>query len=319
MSSVSSLIYKGLLNPAEIGGGIARILVRNKFISDETAIKTTFKSLLGYELNLDCPTTFNEKLQWLKLNDHREIYTTMVDKYLAKQWAANIIGEKYIVPSLASWNSAEEIDTSILPDRFVLKTNHDQGGVVVCANKDSFDLAVAKKKLSRHLKRNLYWYGREWPYLNVRALVFAEQFLYQSVSDNNITDIENSTLFDYKVLCFGGKPAFIQLHKGRGGFHTQDIYDTNWNLTDIVQPDTPLSGTLDPAPEQLDEMLELSARLSEGLPHLRVDWYSTSEGLKLGELTLYDGSGFCMFSNIEHDRYLGSLIDLSQVSARRNK
>lgn len=316
MNTIGSLINKGLTDPSQILGGVARIFVRNQIVSDETAIKVTFKSLLGYPLDLDNPQTFNEKLQWLKLHDRRQIYTTMVDKYSAKHWAANIIGDKYIVPSFESWKSADEIDLSSLPDKFVLKTNHDQGGVVVCANREYFDLPAAKKLLASHLKQNLYWYGREWPYLNVEPLIFAEQYLNQSMSIQSEPTRDDSPLNDYKVLCFAGTPKFIQLHKGRSSFHTQDIYDTHWNLTDITQPDTPPSGHLDPAPACLDEMLNLSAKLSEGFPHLRVDWYLTNEGLKLGELTLYDGSGFCRFSDIAQDRYLGSLIDLSMVAKR---
>lgn len=100
------------------------------------SIKNIFKSLIPdsiylryayYKsfhkwLHLRNPQTFNEKLQWLKLHDRNPEYTKMVDKYEVKKYVANIIGEEYIIPTIGVWNNFEDIDFTILPNQFVLKT-----------------------------------------------------------------------------------------------------------------------------------------------------------------------------------------------------
>ena len=54
--------------------------------SDSTYLKYEFKHRLGYSLNLDNPRTFNEKLQWLKLNDKNPSYSLLVDKAEVKKY-----------------------------------------------------------------------------------------------------------------------------------------------------------------------------------------------------------------------------------------
>ena len=92
--------------------------------------------MLGYKLNLENPKTFSEKLQWLKIYDFRPEYTTMADKYLMRQYVAERIGEGHTIPLLGVWDDPEEIDFDTLPDRFVLKCNHNSGlGMCICRDK----------------------------------------------------------------------------------------------------------------------------------------------------------------------------------------
>ena len=108
---------------------------------DEEFLKRKYKYIIGTELNLDNPRTFNEKLQWLKLHDHNPVYTVMVDKYLAKEYVANIIGNEYIIPTLGVWSSPDEIDFDSLPEQFVLKCNHNSGtGMCICTDKNELDI-----------------------------------------------------------------------------------------------------------------------------------------------------------------------------------
>lgn len=137
------------------------------FLSDKFYLKQTFKKKMGYPLNLKNPLTFNEKLQWLKLNDRKDIYTKMVDKFEAKKYVANVLGDDFIIPTLGVYKNFDEIDFSSLPNEFVLKTTHDSGGVCICRNKNDFDYNEAKNKITKSLKKKYYWHGREWSYKNV--------------------------------------------------------------------------------------------------------------------------------------------------------
>lgn len=149
-------------------------------MSDRWCLKSLWKRTLGY---VGLEKTFNEKLQWLKLYDRKPEYTLMVDKCRAKQWVADKIGEQYIIPTLAIYNSVDEIDLDKLPDRFVLKCNHDSGNVVICKDKATFDLQAAREKLGAALKNDYYLKWREWPYKNVKRCVFAEKYLETTASD----------------------------------------------------------------------------------------------------------------------------------------
>lgn len=131
----------------------------NRYIPDEKYLKKMFRIEMGYDLNLENPQTFNEKLQWLKIHDRKPIYTTMVDKIEAKKYVASIIGDEYIIPTLGVWNHFDEIDFDKLPNQFVLKCNHDCGSVIIVKDKNNFDKKAAKKKLEKSLKRNYYWGG----------------------------------------------------------------------------------------------------------------------------------------------------------------
>ena len=274
------------------------------WLEDEQYVKLQFRAQVGKWPNLKNPETFNEKLQWLKLHDRKPIYTTMVDKYAVKKYVADLIGEEYIIPTLGVWDKFEDIDFDALPNQFVLKCTHDSGGLVICRDKDSLDKRKAKEKIERSLKRNYYWSGREWPYKDVKPRIIAEQYMKD--------DGEKEELSDYKVLCFNGEPKLIEVHRGRfGGGHTQDIYDLSWKKTKYYQPDVPTSDEVMDKPVFAEEMISLSRKLSDGIPHVRVDWYYTNEHLYFSELTFYDGSGFDPFMD-NQDLEIGSWLVLPE-------
>lgn len=283
--------YRFLINSSYFG---------YKNMSDKEFLEKKFKYMLGYDLNLENPTTFNEKLQWLKLYDRCPEYTTMVDKFAVKKYMADKIGEQYIIPTLGVWDKFDDIDFDKLPKQFVLKCTHDSGGLVIVKDKQQFDKAAANKKLEKCLKRNYYWSGREWPYKNVSPKIIAEQYLQDS---------KTSQLNDYKFLCFEGRPEIIEIHQNRyTNKYTQDFYDINWRPVPISQGEKFGNGIF--KPQTFELMLKFSASLSEGFHHLRIDWYEVNGKLYFGELTFYDGSGFVPFDKIEYDEYLGSLIKL---------
>lgn len=273
-----------------------------RFIPDSIYLKLLFYKNVKKFLNLKTPTTFNEKLQWLKLNDRKQEYTKLVDKYEVRNFIKEKIGEKYLIPLLAVWNNASEIDFSKLPNQFVLKCNHDSSSAIICKDKRKINIQETVKKLNRNLKQNAYWYGREWPYKNVKPLIIAEEFLEEEI---------NQPLVDYKVLCFNGKAKFVQVHCGRGTEnYTLDFYDLEWNHTTIGQKGINLSKVPLNKPVFLKKMIFLSEILAKDFIHVRVDWYFVKNQLYFGELTFFDGSGFLPFSKTHDDVLLGNLINI---------
>ncbi len=275
----------------------------SKFFSDRKYLELLFPMRTGYKLNLDNPTTYNEKLQWIKLYDRNPAYCMMVDKYDVKGYIAKIIGEDFVIPTIGIYNNFDEINFNDLPSQFVLKCTHDSGGIVICDDKSCFDISKARKILNTGLKRNYYYDNREWPYRDLKPRIIAEQYM---------KDENTNTLNDYKVLCFNGVAKLIELHQGRySNNHTQDFYDRNWKKTQITQGTYgKVSNEIAERPALLDDMIKLSEKLAANIPHVRVDWYIVNNHLYFGELTFFDGSGLNPWDRYEDDLLMGSWITL---------
>ena len=271
------------------------------WIPDEAYLRLAFYCQMGKPLDLNKPKTFSEKLQWLKLHDRKELYHTLVDKYEVKEYVASIIGPEYIVPTLGVWNDPDEIKIEELPDQFVLKCTHDSGSVVICRDKSTFDKKEAMQRLKKHANKSIFWFGREWPYKGIKPRIIAEEYLGGG----------DKGLNDYKVLCFHGIPKLIEVHEGRmTANHTQDFYTTKWERTEIAQENEPRSDNPINPPDQLELILDLSSRLAKDFIHIRIDWYIANNKLYFGEITFYDGSGFCAFTNERFDVEIGNWIHL---------
>lgn len=269
------------------------------WIPDRSYLKLVYRGETGKKLNINNPQTFNEKLQWLKLYNRKHEYSIYVDKYEVRKHITKTIGEKYLIPLIGVYKSEDEIPWSKLPNQFVLKCTHGSGSNIICLDKNKLDIGEAKKKLRKWMKKSWYWFGREWPYKNVKPRIVCEEF---------ISDI-NNTPDDYKVLCFNGKAKLIEVHIDRYGAHKQDFYDIQWNKTKISQGDTNSNFVYD-KPVQLEEMIHLSEQLATNMEHVRIDWFVVKNTLYFGEITFFDGSGFTTFDNEEDDYLLGSWIKL---------
>ena len=257
---------------------------------------------LDYKLNLDNPRSFNEKINWLKLNHKDENLTRLVDKYAVKEYVASIIGVEHVIPTLAVYDKAEDIDFDKLPQQFVLKCTHDSGGIVVCKDKNKLDKTKAVKILHKALKRNFIALTREYPYKNVTPRIIAEQYM----------EDEYGELRDYKVFCSDGKPWMMFIASNRQtGLANFDFYDMEFNKLPIVNghPNAPFK--ID-KPKSFDKMIELASKLSKGFIHVRVDFYDINGHLYFGELTFFHNSGLESIQPVEWDYKMGEYIHLPQ-------
>lgn len=283
--------------------GYLTLLGLYNHMSDEDYLKKAYKIRTKKELNLDSPETFNEKLQWLKLYDRKPEYTTMVDKYAVKEYVSNLIGEEYVIPTLGVWNRFEDIDFDSLPDQFVLKTTHDSGGIVICKDKSNFDFSAAKAKINRSLKHDYYMYTREWPYKDVPKRIIAEKYM---------VDESGYDLKDYKFFCFNGevRAMFVATDRQKHGEEVKfDFFDENYNHLPIKQGH-PNAVVPPQKPSCFEEMKVFASKLSQGIPHLRVDFYEVNGKIYFGELTFFHFSGMTPFVPEEWDRRFGDWIKL---------
>lgn len=274
-----------------------------EFLPDKCFINLKYYYHFRRFPNLNNPKTYNEKLQWLKIHDRNPLYTKLVDKYEAKKYLVDAIGADYIIPTYGVWDSFDEINFDKLPNRFVLKTTHDCGGVVICYDKSSFDISKARTFLNSHLKRNYFYEGREWPYKNVVPRIMAEK----CIAINQEYD-----LMDYKVFTFNGEPKVMFVAANRQSNTkdtTFDFFDVDFNPLKIKNghpnSDEPIK-----KPNNLHRMLEISKRISTEFPHMRVDFYEVDGKLYVGELTLYHFSGMVPFYPEKWDEIFGSWLHL---------
>lgn len=275
------------------------------WVPDSLYLKLLYRVIMGRRLNLRNPKEYNEKLQWLKLNDRKPEYAIMVDKYEVRGYIAELLGEQYLISCLGIYDSIEDIDIDALPDRFVLKCTHDSGSVEICKDKSLFDMESAKQRLNQAMKRNYYATYREWPYKDVKPRIIAEGYLEGDEGD----------LKDYKVMCFNGEAKIIEVHENRfveGKVHTQTFYDREWNIVPLTQVETVTVDRPGERPRQLDEILRLSELIAKDMYHVRIDWYIEGDKIYFGEITFFDGSGFESFSTPEMERMLGDMIKLPE-------
>lgn len=280
-----------------------------RLVPDEPFLKLKFRCYMRQKLHLDPPVTFNEKLQWLKLHDHNPLYTTLVDKVEVKKYVANIIGEEYIIPTLGVWDSVDDIDFDALPNQFVLKCNHDSGGIVICKDKSKLDITAAKKKLRKALRSDDAFYGgREWPYKNVKKRILAEKYM----SEFDRQGVQLNELKDYKFFCFDGevKALFVASDRQNKNEDTKfDFFDADFNHLDLRHGHPNATHVIE-KPKMFEEMKDVAKTLSKGFRHLRVDLYEVADKIYFGELTLFHHTGMVQFEPPAWDAIFGEWLRL---------
>lgn len=280
----------------------------SKFVDDKTFLKIVYRIKMGQKLDLNNPKTFNEKLQWLKLHDRKDIYTTMVDKYEAKKYIADIIGEQYIIPTLGVYDRFDDIDFKKLPKQFVIKCTHDSGGLIVCKDKTKLNINEAKKKINKCMKQNFYYLGREWPYKNVKPKIIIERYM---------EDGSGYQLKDYKIFCFNGVPKIILICSERQTNLKETWFDEYFKKIDVTEGGHETDNSIK-KPKELKEMMDLAKKLSKNMVFLRTDFYIVKNKVYFGEITLFPASGYERFVPEEWNRKLGDMIDLSPLKKEAN-
>lgn len=271
----------------------------SKLVPDKLYLRHRYKRLMGKKLCLNPPVTYNEKLNWIKLYDRNPLYTKLADKYAVRKYVEERIGRQYLVPLLGVWDTVEKIPFEELPKQFVLKCTHDSESAIVCKDKEKLDINKTKKSLSRALKVNFYYYNREWVYKEIPRRIIAEKYLEDPIDQE---------LRDFKFFCFDGVPRAMFIATGRGIHETKfDFYDMDFHHLDFTQH-YPNSDVPVRKPKSFELMKELAAKLSEGLRHVRVDFYEVDGKVYFGEITFFHHGGTTPFVPEKWDRIFGDWL-----------
>lgn len=267
-----------------------------RFFDDEKYLQIKYYLYTGKKLNLHTPELFSEKLQWLKLNPICNDYSTIVDKITFKNFVAETIGDKKNAKLLGVWKSPADIDIDKLPEKFVLKCNHDSGSTMII-NKKEYCKEEIVRFFNKRLSSNYFYLGREWPYKNIEPKVFAEELL---PIDSMVRDI--------KFLCFDGKPK-VAICYGNDGSKKMTYYDMEWNKIDCYHSRNPNNVHFS-KPQLLSDLIKCSEKMSRGMPFVRVDFLVSAEHFWISEMTFFPSSGFSMIVPEKYEKLFGSWIKL---------
>lgn len=277
--------------------------LRTLIISDKAYLTKKFIKKLNYRPDFKAPKSFNEKVNFRMLHDKNSLYTQFADKMAVRDYISRTIGEEYLVPIIASYKNVDEINIDKLPERFVLKCNHDSGSSVICRNKTQFDRLKAKNKLAFHLTKNLYYITRERHYKNIPAQIICEEYIDLFANKNRKLVPETC-----RVHCFSGKPVYAEIdYTDKFGNEYINIYDINWQLQPVTFG---YPNMLEPVPEPplFKEMLRLAEILVTPFDYCRADFLMSDENmLYFSELTFTPNAGRTEISPLSWDFKLGEL------------
>lgn len=252
-----------------------------------------YKFVKNKQLNLKHPQTLEEKINWMKFNTDTTEWSRLADKYLVREYIKSLGYSDLLVQNYGHWQNANEIDFEKLPQKFVLKTNHGCGTNIFIEDKSQIsDIKSIKDKLNKYLSQKYGDITCEPHYLKIKPCIIAEEYLKE---ENNAI---SSSLIDYKVWCFSGKPFCIWACHNRTDVSVQvGLYDLDWNYlkdeSEFSAHYTDGRGIL-PRPTTLSQMLEAASKISKDFPQVRVDFYEVNGKLYFGEMTFTACGGYAI-------------------------
>ena len=282
-----------------------RILSLLRFVPDKTMVQLQYRVKFGRKLNLKSPKRFTDKIQWYKLNYKNPVMPQCSDKYMAREYV-KAKGLGHILTELHGvFDRPEDIRLENLPNKFVMKLSNGSGTNLLCKDKSKLvesDVIREFQQFVFMVKANL---GREWPYTKAKPVIIVEQLLEDETHINNAVN-------DYKIFCYDGKPEYIICISDRYSDRCNHlVYDTEWNKIRVASEGARLDEDA-PKPENLQEMLDVAAKLSEDFPFARIDLYSLENRIYFGEITFYPWSGYMEFEPDEFDFILGEKFVLNK-------
>lgn len=265
------------------------------------SLKSAFKKKIGYELNLDNPKSYNEKIIWKKLNDRNPLLTLTADKYAVRDYIKDAVGEdtatSILIPLYYVTKNPGDIPFEDLPDKFVIKPNHGSQMHLIVKNKKNIPSNQMVNECKKWLKTHHGLYNYEWAYRNIKRKIIVEKLL----ETNN-----GSLPLDYKLFCFHGECKYIRAQFNRFDKEVLTGYfNLDWELLPVYRPGyNPINVILD-KPQNLDKMITIAEKISRQFDAVRVDLYNCDGKIYFGELTHYDFCGLARFEPESFDFTLG--------------
>ena len=246
-------------------------------------------------------TTYNQRIHWLMLFDQDPRKTRLSDKLLVKDAVVDILGEDFVVPVLQEADSFDDLRFESLPSAFVLKTNHDSGGVEVVRDAATWDRDRSREFFRARLAKPYGLEKGEWQYRDIERRVFVEEYLDEGT---------NAQPDDFKFHCVDGEVRFVQHLRKRVTGRVETVLDVDGEELDIHFSAQLGRAGREPLPKNWPQMVEAAKLLSRGFKYVRVDLYSIRGQTLVGELSFTPKAGCYRGRGQEQ---LGALIDFDTM------
>lgn len=265
-------------------------------------ITEEYEERTGKKLTLDPPRSFTEKMQYSKIFLNSPLKTKLADKYAVREWIREEIGEEYLIPLIGVYNRYSDINFDALPEKFVLKTNHSSGWNLVVTDKNKINHFQERLKFNLWMKVNFgYYTDLQLQYTNIEPKIIAEEFIQDS----------QGKLYDYRFLCFNGKPQFCWVNIEEGKNKYSNIYDLNWNPVTWKFKNLPEAPFEVVQPANFTEMVSIAQDLSQNFSHVRVDLYNLDGTIYFSEMTFTSSAGYRLIEPEEANFEVGKLWDIT--------
>lgn len=259
-------------------------------------INNKYRQFYGKNMDFTTPKKLSEKMQLLKIyyypNCKKVVQAT--DKYTLHNFLKEKNLEKLAVPYIQAYNTPNEFNIDVLPEKFVLKKTNASGLNLIVKNKTK----ITEKKIKEKLK---YWflfdYGK-----------FSQEPHYSKAEDRVICEPFFENLRDeYRFFMVNGSVGFIQVimwdweQKGQSqklndeftieghSKHYRLHFDGEWNLywRDKDTPNVEI-----PKPKDFEYLKQVSKVVSKDFPVVRVDFNEVNGEIKITELTFTPANGY---------------------------
>ena len=210
--------------------------------------------------NLHHPKDLSEI--WIKrvLDGKVNELSYLADKYEVRKYVTEKGLGNILTPLIAVYETADEIDFDVLPDRFALKANFGAGRNIICTDKSKLNKVECREKVRAWLIPGQYSVAERHYNLIPKKFV-CEEF---------IDDGTGGFPVDYKFMCIHGKVHCILGVSGREQGHGSYLpYSTDWQpIPDYYRGSATATEPL-PRPANLEEMINTAERLAEGIDLVR--------------------------------------------------
>lgn len=283
-----------------------------RLLSDKACYELLFAWNHGYRLRWMQVRTLNEKILWLKRYNRQASYSCWADKFAVRGLVAERIGEDHLVPLLAHAKRFEDIAWHNLEPPFVVKPSHMSGALRIVRESGAAVLEAVAEDCRRWLRQRYERTSREAQYAAIEPRILVERLL---------TMPNGAELPDYKLHCFGGSVAFVQVDLNRRTDHKRNFYDRDWRPLPFTwsicaggRPLWPHGGAVQ-RPAALADLIRLAEVLASGFPYLRADFYAVGQRVFFGEATFHPGGGYERILPVEWDAALGAQLTLPPAVA----
>lgn len=275
----------------------------------EEFLKKVFEEKVGRYLDLENPKSFSEMIQWIKLYYHDPLISQCVDKVLFKEFIREKLGDGHTAKIYKIWESAEEVNLRDIPEQCVVKSNCSSDGhnILLIPNKSMVDLDKAEKEIKENWFDRLKLHTNSFAnyYYRIRPKVYVEEYLKEAEDSPD----------DYDVFCFHGEPKFIYVKTAHfvNGFNREgypvSFYTTDWKSMNEKYRDFPSRADLE-RPPHLNEMLEISRKVSKDFPFVRVDFFENSKKLYVAEFSFAPWAGLRAYEPEAMDYEMGKWLNI---------